>query len=149
MRTERKTIENIILIYPLIYGLQDRIDGEQEILISDLTSPAIKVANKLIELDNRRIDLCNLTVLYGFIERGLREQFGLLRACVFGGISAPQGLYMSAVASIAAAGYTVERVNKEFEYLFKLIKKKRPLKVKSGADRVYTSKKQTLGNVGV
>ena len=44
---ERKIIENIILINPLIYGLQDSIEKEQERVIADMTSPADKVIKKL------------------------------------------------------------------------------------------------------
>lgn len=118
----QKIIRAIILIYPLLYGLQDKIEKEQDGVISDMTSPADKVIKKLIELDNRRIDLCNLKVLYGFIERGLGDKFELLRSCAFSGVSSD--LYNVAVKHIELAGYTVERADKEFSYLFKLLKNK-------------------------
>ncbi|MDE5593026.1 MAG: hypothetical protein K2I75_03735, partial [Clostridiales bacterium] len=60
----RRVVRAIILINPLLYGLQDKIEKEQEGVIADTASPADKVVKKLIELDNRRIDLCNLKVLY-------------------------------------------------------------------------------------
>lgn len=118
----RKIIRAIILINPLLYGLQDKIEKEQDVVISDMTSPADKVIKKLIELDNRRIDLCNLKVLYGFIERGLGDKFELLRSCAFSGVNSE--LYKIAVKQIELAGYTVERADKEFSYLFKLLKNK-------------------------
>ncbi|MDE6401836.1 MAG: hypothetical protein K2L54_04395 [Clostridiales bacterium] len=123
---ERKVIENIILINPLIYGLAENIEREQERVIADMTSPADKVVKKLYDLDNRRIDLCNLKVLYGFIEDGLGEKFELLRSCVFGGATC--GLYSLAARQLERAGYTVERAEKEFEYLFKTIKRRRAVK---------------------
>ena len=117
-----KIIRSIILIYPLLYGLQDKIEKEQDGVIADMTSPADKVIKKLIALDNRRIDLCNLKVLYGFIERGLGDKFELLRSCAFSGVSSE--LYKIAARQIELAGYTVERADKEFSYLFKLLKNK-------------------------
>ena len=122
----RRVVRAIILINPLLYGLQDKIEKEQEVVISDMTSPADKVVKKLIELDNRRIDLCNLKVLYGFIERGLGEKFELLRSCAFSGINSD--LYQTAEAQMALAGYTAERADKEFAYLFKLLKNKGRIK---------------------
>lgn len=122
----RRVVRAIILINPLLYGLQDKIEKEQEDVIADMTSPADKVVKKLIELDNRRIDLCNLKVLYGFIERGLGEKFELMRACAFSGINCD--LYTVAEKQIALAGYTAERADKEFSYLFKLLKNKGRIK---------------------
>lgn len=121
MRNRKKIIESIILIYPLLYGLQDKIEREQEIVIADMTSPAERVVERLIALDNRRIDLCNLKVLYGFIERGLGEKFGILRSCVFAGVDC--GLYKLAAAQLELCGYDTERCESEFSYLFKLLKK--------------------------
>ena len=132
MRTERRIIDSIILFNPLIYGLQELIDREQQQVIDDLASPAQKVVKKLFELDNRRIDLCNLNVLYAFIERALDERFGLFRSCIFGGIPADAGSYSAAITAIKSAGYTMERVNNEFDYLFKLIKRKPKRAVSSG-----------------
>ncbi|MDE6029250.1 MAG: hypothetical protein K2F90_02885 [Clostridiales bacterium] len=100
--------------------MQDKIEKEQDSVIADSMSPADKVVKKLIELDNRRIDLCNLKVLYGFIERGLGDKFELLRSCAFAGINSD--LYQTAEAQIALAGYTAERADREFDYLFKLLK---------------------------
>lgn len=130
-----KIIRSIILIYPLLYGLQDKIEKEQESVIADMTSPADKVVKRLIALDNRRIDLCNLKVLYGFIERGLGDKFELLRSCAFSGVSSE--LYKIAARQIELAGYTVERADKEFSYLFKLLKNKsKRRKAISGIARV-------------
>ncbi|MCH5164810.1 MAG: hypothetical protein J1G01_00210 [Clostridiales bacterium] len=122
----KRTIENIILINQFIYGLQDRIEREQEAVIADTVSPAKKIVEKLIELDNKRIDLCNLKVLYGFIERGLGDKFEILRSCAFGGTNC--GLYDLAVRQIELADYSVKRANDEFSYLFKLIKRKPKIK---------------------
>lgn len=121
MRSEKRIIESIILIEPLIYGLQDKIEREQKSVIADVVSPAERVVEKLIALDNRRIDLCNLKVLYGFIERGLGEKFGVLRSCVFAGVDC--GLYKRAAAQLGSCGYTIARCESEFGYLFKLLKK--------------------------
>ncbi|MBD5131944.1 MAG: hypothetical protein HDT28_05065 [Clostridiales bacterium] len=131
MRTERRTIDNVILINPLICGLQNVIEREQESVIADLVTPAHKIVQKLFKLDNRRIDLCNLNVLYGFIERALGDKFGLFRSCVFGGVAGDSDDYKIALSAIELAGYTVERINTEFEYLFKLIKRKPKRAVKS------------------
>lgn len=120
MRSERKIIECIIRINPLIFGLQDKIEKEQDVLIADMTSPAEWVVQRLIELDNRRIDLCNLVVLYGFIERGLGERFGILRSCAFSG--EPCDLYGLAASQLAVAGYDAARCDREFSYLFKALK---------------------------
>lgn len=123
MQTNRqKIIRAIILINPLLFGLQDKIEKEQDGVIADMTSPADKIVKKLIELDNRRIDLCNLNVLYGFIERGLGDKFELLRSCAFSGVNCD--LYKIAEKQIELAGYSVERADKEFSYLFKLLKNK-------------------------
>ena len=116
----RRVVRAIILINPLLYGLQDKIEKEQDGVIADMTSPADKVVKKLIELDNRRIDLSNLKVLYGFIERGLGDKFELLRACAFSGVNSD--LYKIAEKQIELAGYTAERADREFAYLFKLLK---------------------------
>ena len=59
----------LISINPILYGLQDAIEKEQERVIADTVSPAHKVVERLVALDNRRIDLCNLKVLYEFIRR--------------------------------------------------------------------------------
>ena len=126
MRNERRVIEKILLINPMLYVLQEKIEQEQNELIADIASPAEKVVKRLIELDNKRIDLCNLKVLYGFIERGLGDKFELLRACALSGGNC--GLYKLAVKQIELAGYTVERVDSEFYYLFKLLKRRRRAK---------------------
>lgn len=118
-----KIIRNIILIHPLLYGLQDKIEREQENVVADMSMPAEKAVSRLIALDDRRIDLCNLKVLYAFIERGLRERMELLRACAVSGTAC--ALYDEALACIALAGYTAARAEKEFAYLFELVKNKR------------------------
>ena len=133
----RRIIRAIILINPLLYGLQENIDKEQESVIHDMATPADKVVKKLIELDNRRIDLCNLKVLYGFIERGLGDKFELLRSCAFAGITC--NLYHVAERQIELAGYTAERADKEFSYLFKLLKHKGRIKKAVGGSTALTT----------
>lgn len=123
MRSVRKTIENIILINPMLGALQKAIEREQDGVIADLDAPAEKTVKRLIELDNRRIDLCNLQVLYGFMERGLGERFELLRACASAGLQS--ALYAVAVRQLAYADYDTERVNREFDYLFKVLPKRK------------------------
>lgn len=122
-RTERKVIADIILIEPFIIGLQNKIDKEQSIVIEDMISPAKKTAERLIALDNRRIDLCNLKVLYAQIERGLGAEFTVLKACAYAG--ADSALYRRAAAEISALGYDTERADNEFGYLFKNLKSRR------------------------
>lgn len=122
---ERKAIEFIILINPLLYELQDVLDDEQERVIADIEAPAKRVAERLIEIDNRRIDLCNLKVLYGFIERGLGEKFGALRTCAACG--ADSSLYELALRQTELAGYDADRIEREFAYLFKLVRRKKPV----------------------
>ena len=72
-RAERRVIENIVETRPRIYGWQESIEREQERVVADLISPAKAIVKKLIALDNMRVDLCNLKVLYEFIKRGLGE----------------------------------------------------------------------------
>ena len=144
MNTTRKTIESIILIYPLLSMLQDGIEKEQDKVIEDTISPAEKVICKLIELDNRRIDLCNLSVLNGFIERGLGEKFEFFRACIFGGVDAGAELYSAAERQIECAGFSTERAADEFAYLFKALprrkrKKETGLKVSGSAEQIGAS----------
>ena len=126
MRSEHRLIDKIILINPMLYVLQEKIDREQDEVIADMTSPAEKVVKRLIDLDNRRIDLCNLKVLYGFIERGLGDKFELLRACAASGSDSK--LYDIALKQIELAGYTAERAAREFDYLFKLLKRRKKSK---------------------
>ncbi|MCM1368014.1 MAG: hypothetical protein NC184_04305 [Roseburia sp.] len=121
-RAKRKTIENILFIFPLIYGLQDKIDAEQEVVIHDTALPAHKVVETLIALDNRRVDLCNLAVLHAFIKRGLDGEFDMLCRCAAGGLDSP--LFDAAERYMRRAGYDVERAQSEFSYLFKQIKRK-------------------------
>lgn len=137
MRKQRKSVENIILINPLIYGLEDELEKEQESVIADTATPAEKIVKRLIEIDDRRIDLCNLNVLYGYIERWMGEKFGLLLSCVYGGTDCD--LTDEAAKHLASVGYGAERVEREFGYLFKLIKrppKKRNVKSVGESDSV-------------
>ena len=127
MDKTRKIVENIILINPMLYGLQDAIEKEQEGIIADYSMPAAKAVNALIALDNRRIDVCNLKVLYAFMERELGAKFAVLVSCVHSGTDTP--LYERAYRRLECEGYTAERAEKEFGYLFKLIKKRRVKKV--------------------
>ncbi len=141
MYRRKSIVEKIILLYPMLYGLQDAIEREQDTLIADMISPAEKVVKNLIALDNRRIDICNLKVLYGFMERGLGEKFGLLVACVMSG--ADTRLTDEAFSHLEIAGYTVERANEEFSYLFKLVKKPR---IKKNTLFATESIGDTIGN---
>lgn len=120
---KRKTVRDIIRINPMLGGLQSSIEKEQESVVADTVSPAAKVVQRLIELDNRRIDLCNLNVLYGFIERGLGDKFELLRACALADVNSD--LYDTAERQVELAGYTLSRAEREFSYLFKRLKTKR------------------------
>lgn len=125
-RTERQTIENIIAIYPFINGLQEKIEREQERVIADMSAPARKTVEKLIELDNRRVDLCNLKVLYAFIRRGLGDRFAALENDI--AIHADSGLIELAIRQVELAGYSAARAEKEFSYLFRLIKRTNSVK---------------------
>ncbi len=122
-REKRRTIAAVIRIEPYLYGLQDRIEDEQEKAIADMVSPAEKVVSRLIALDNRRIDLCNLKVLYTFIERGLNADFGVFKTLVE--TDADSGLYDRAEAEMKRVGYDAERAAREFGYLFKNFKRKK------------------------
>ena len=117
---DRKVIDNIIRINKYIPILQDKIEKEQENVIGDMSAPAIKTVNALIKLDNRRIDLCNLNVLYGFIRRKLGEKFCVLTACAATQTSSE--LYGQALIAIGECGYDTQRVRDEFTYLFKQLK---------------------------
>lgn len=121
-RAKRKTIENILLIFPFIYGLQDKIEAEQEVVVHDTSLSAHKAVEKLVALDNRRVDLCNLAVLHAFIKRGLDEKFDMLCRCAADGTDSP--LFDAAERCMRRAGYDIERAQSEFAYLFKLIKRK-------------------------
>lgn len=121
---DRTIIGNIIAVYPSLYILQDEIEKEQEQLIADLTSPAERVVHALIALDNRRIDLCNLKVLYAFMERELGVSFAVLKEYSERGYDSK--LFDRAEKAINAAGYTIDRAKAEFSYLFKrLINRRR------------------------
>ncbi len=123
MTKTEKIIANIIMIEPLIYGLQDKIEREQENVIADRVSPAEKVVARLIALDNRRIDLCNLKVLYGYMERDLGEKFSILKVCAQTG--AECALYAEAEKTLEDAGYDCSRSASEFGYLFKALDAKK------------------------
>lgn len=137
-RTARNIINNILAIHPYIYGLQDKLDDEQEHIIGDLCMPALKAAESLIKLNDRRVDLCNLKVLYAFIERELDGDFSVLEnVALSGGDSA---LYDKAKRAVEIAGYTLERVKAEFAYLFKSISsggKKKKAAAQTSAPTVY------------
>lgn len=130
MRREfRRAIAGIIEIQPYIYGIESKIEKEQEKVIADMTSPAEKVVKKLIELDNRRIDLCNLKVLYAFMEKGLGADFALFKTVVLS--NADSKLYDRAEEEIKRVGYDAGRALKEFGYLFKSLKRRAKPLVKS------------------
>ncbi len=112
-RADKNIIDCIIAINPMIYALQDKIEKEQEGVIADMTSPAKSVVRRLTELDNRRVDLCNLKVLFAFISLGLGDSLFLLQNSA--GSSACDELYGRAA-----------RAREEFSYLFdKMLKGKR------------------------
>ncbi len=115
-RSERNAIADIIRIYPFIYGLQDKIDEETERVIDDTVTPTRIVIGQLKEIEKRRIDLCNLKVLYGMIERELKEDFPVLKLCAEK--HADCSLYARAEKSIENVGYDAKRVIAEFKYLF-------------------------------
>ncbi len=141
-RTARRVIDSIIAIRPYIYGLQDKIDEEQDRIIGDLALPAIKTADALIKLNDRRVDLCNLKVLYAFIERELGDDFSVLKnVSLSGGDSL---MYDTAKRAIELAGYTLERVQTEFSYIFQALpgsrgKKRGTFGGGTSATKVYAS----------
>lgn len=121
-RAEREVINNIIRSNDIIDGLQKKIEDEQEAVISDTVSPALKVVEKLIELDNRRVDICNLRVLYAFIRRGLGDGIYLLGSGAL--CKERRALYEKAKRQVEKSGYTLDRAREEFEYIFKKLKAK-------------------------
>ncbi len=119
-RVDRNVIDKIIAVRPFIYAWQDEIDEEQERVINDLESPAKKTVERLIALDNMRIDICNLKVLYAFIERELGAAFGTLLECSRRRLGGK--VYDAAGAAIKLAGYDVDRARREFGYIFKRLR---------------------------
>lgn len=115
-RSEKNAIADIIRIYPYIYGLQDKIDKETERIVRDKDMPTKTVIAKLKDIENRRIDLCNLKVLYGIIEKELRDEFPLLKLCANEKLDCT--LFPRAEKCIKNVGYDAKRVIKEFKYLF-------------------------------
>ena len=122
-RIDRSAIDKIIAVRPYLYAWQDEIEKEQAQVIRDLTAPAKKTVETLIALDNRRIDLCNLKVLYAFIERELGAAFTTFVECSRHGLGSP--MYDTAVRAIKLAGYDTARVRLEFGYIFKRLKSKK------------------------
>lgn len=121
--SERKIIGDLIAAESVIYGMQADIDREQERVIADLVSPAETVVKKLIALDNRRIDLCNIKVLNEYIRRetgGDRSRF--TRAVPPGD---DDSFWDTARAALNKARYTASRVKKEFSYIFACVKNNR------------------------
>ena len=96
--------------------MQDKIDKETERILSDKSMPTKTVIGKLKDIENRRIDLCNLKVLYGIIERGLGEEFSVLKLCAKERLDCT--LFPRAEKYIKSVGYDCKRVIKEFKYLF-------------------------------
>lgn len=123
LRSERKIIDGIMLIHPMLEKLQKKIEDEQERVIADMISPAKKIVEALYALDARRIDLCNIHVLYSFIEQGLGSSFSVLLSCAKAG--ADSALYNKARTCMERAGFTLERAGREFEYLFKRLERRR------------------------
>lgn len=138
LRSERRIIDGILLINPMLEKLQRKIEDEQERVIADMLSPAKKIVEALYALDDRRIDLCNLNVLYSFIEDGLGSSFAVLLSCAKSG--ADSALYARARSCIERAGYTLERAERDFSYLFKQLDMRRVAVRVAGApvfSRVY------------
>lgn len=134
---DRRIIANIVRIQPLLYKLQDRLEKEQETLLGDMCMPAKKVVAALVDIDNRRVDLCNLKVLYGFIERELGSSVELLSA--HGALTVPDSYFERAETAISHCGYGVERARAEFAYLFDKLKSKRnPAAVKAPIHRLFS-----------
>ncbi len=135
-RNDRNVIDKIIAVRPYLYAWQDELDEEQERIIGDWDASAVKTAERLIALDNRRIDLCNLKVLYAFIERELGAAFSAFTECMR--VGSGGRLYDAAGNAIKRAGYDAERAGKEFGYLFKRLRKSKRDKtatvVSCGAD---------------
>lgn len=123
-RVDRSVIDKIIAVRPFLYAWQDEIDEEQKNVIDDLSMPAKKTVERLIALDNMRIDLCNLKVLYAFIERELGAAFSTLVECSKRGIGGK--LYDAAGAAVKLAGYDTDRARKEFGYIFKRLRARKP-----------------------
>lgn len=137
-RAERRIIENIILIYPALFSLQDAIEKEQERVIADTVSPAHKIFERLVALDNRRIDLCNLKVLYEFIRRETGADFAVLENAVRLGTDC--ALFERAQRAVERAGYGLDRAARELAYLFRLIKRPRRKRVNVDAEQaVYAT----------
>lgn len=118
-RSERNAIADIIRINPFIYKLQDKINEETERVIDDKSSPTRIIISQLKSIEKRRIDLCNLKVLYGIIERELKEEFSVLKLCAER--HADCSLFMRARKSIQSVGYDCKRVSEEFKYLFAML----------------------------
>lgn len=136
LRSERRIIDGILLINPMLEKLQKKIEDEQERVIADMLSPAKKIVEALYALDGRRIDLCNLNVLYTFIEDGLGSSFSVLMSCAKSG--ADSVLYVRAEACIERAGYTLERARRDFSYLFKQLDTRRAAAVRVAGAPVFS-----------
>lgn len=135
-RVDRSVIDKIIAVRPFLYGWQDEIEKEQGQTIADLSSPAKKTVEALIALDNRRIDLCNLKVLYAYIERELGSAFSSFVECSKRGIASP--MYETAANAMKLAGYDTARARLEFGYLFKKIKAKKKTAIAAAVASVFS-----------
>ena len=146
-RSEKNAIADIIRINPFIYELQDIIDEETESIIEDKAMPTSAAIAQLKKIENRRVDLCNLKVLYGIMERELKEQFSVLKACAVRHDDCT--LFLRAEKSLKSVGYDAKRVIKEFKYLFvKLGRPKRKLNaVPNNSDYCQTA--AFVGSVAV
>ncbi len=131
-RTEKVLIEKIVIINPILGKLQDKLEREQSEVIKDLVSPAKRVIERLMDIDRRRVDLCNLNVLYGFIRRELGDETDTLPSLPYEN----DGLFDRALTAIGHAGYDADRVKKEFGYLLdKISVKKRGVLPLPNGDR--------------
>lgn len=122
-RADREVIDNIIRADDTIDRLQKEIENEQERVLGDLISPALKIAEKLIALDNRRVDICNLRVLNIFIRNGLGDGVSLLDSGIV--CRERRALYEKAKRQVEKAGYTLDRARIEFAYIFNKLKARR------------------------
>ncbi len=125
-REDRRIIAGIIALRGKVYEISDGIKKEQERVISDMLMPAKKAAASLIALDNRMVDICNVKVLYAFMERELGKDMSVLIDRIKHGEDSP--LFRVAENGIKKAGYSLSRAKTELMYLFENFKlpKKKP-----------------------
>ena len=141
-RVDRSVIDKIIAVRPFLYGWQDEIEKEQGKVLADISSPAKKTVEALIALDNRRIDLCNLKVLYAYIERELGSSFSSFVECSKCGIASP--MYETAANAMKLAGYDTARARLEFGYLFKRLKTRKKTAIAAAVASVFSGSSSSV-----